>query len=99
MVTAGGKVQLVGNPAGDMQFSKSLYWKILRKQISLYGTWNSSFTHEEEDDWNTVLTLLKQGEIHPEEMITHRFGMNQLLDGYGIMRDKTEDYVKILWEP
>ena len=99
VVTAGGKVQLVGNPAGDMQFSKSLYWKILRKQISLYGTWNSSFTHEEEDDWNTVLTLLKQGEIHPEEMITHRFGMNQLLDGYGIMRDKTEDYVKILWEP
>lgn len=63
-VAAGGKVQLVGNPAGDMLLSKEAYWKILRKQLSVLGTWNSSFTHENTDDWHYVLDCLKKGKIH-----------------------------------
>jgi L-iditol 2-dehydrogenase len=91
-----GCIQLIGNPASDMQFAKALYWKILRNQLTVKGTWNSSFTHEEDDDWHYVLKRLKEHSIHPSELISHREAFDNLEDGLRIMRDKTEDYVKIM---
>lgn len=95
-VTAGGKIMLVGNPTSDMQLEKNLYWKILRKQITLKGTWNSSYTHEKDDDWHKVIETLSEGIVHPEQLITHKFPMKDLKKGFVIMRDKSEEYVKIM---
>lgn len=39
----GGRVMLVGNPASDMMLTRQTYWKILRNQLTLFGTWNSSY--------------------------------------------------------
>ena len=94
--TSAGRVMLVGNPFGDMSLEKSVYWKILRKQLTVMGTWNSSFTHENTDDWHYVLSRLEEKRVLPAELITHRFPLEQLEQGFGIMRDKTEDYVKIM---
>ncbi len=38
-----GQIMLVGNPASDMSLPRNKYWKILRNQLTLRGTWNSSF--------------------------------------------------------
>lgn len=96
----GGTVQLVGNPATDIQFEKNTYWKILRNQLTVLGTWNSSFLHEETDDWHYVIQRLVEGKIHPEMFITQKLDFRDLETGLHIMRDKTKDYVKIMavWE-
>lgn len=93
---AGGTVQLVGNPASDMFFEKNVYWKILRNQLTVKGSWNSSFLHCEEDDWHYVLDCLKRNVIAPQQFITKRLAFSQLEQGLHIMRDKTEEYVKIM---
>lgn len=91
-----GRVCLVGNPYTDMELEKKVYWKILRNQLTIVGTWNSSFTKEKEDDWHYVLERLAAGRIHPAQLITHHFVMEDILDGFEIMRDKTQDYLKIM---
>lgn len=91
-----GRILLVGNPFGDMNLEKAVYWKILRNQLTVMGTWNSSFTGERSDDWHYVLDRLERRRIAPAELITHRFLLEQLGPGFHIMRDKTEDYVKIM---
>ena len=96
VLSGGGRLQLVGNPASDMDFPKDEYWKILRKQFKVTGTWNSSFTGEEDDDWHLVLKALKERKISPEKLISHRFSFEELIRGFEIMRDKTEDYVKVM---
>ena len=93
---AGGRVMLVGNPASDMTLSKAVYWKILRNQLTVMGTWNSSFTHDREDDWHYVLDRLKDNRIAPAELITHRFALTDLYRGFEVMRDKSEEYGKIM---
>lgn len=93
-----GRVVLVGNPSADMQFPRDVYWKILRNQLTVTGTWNSSFTGEETDDWHCVRRLLAEGKIKPEKFITQRFPMDELKKGLRIMRDKTEEYVKVMAE-
>jgi len=99
----GACMMLIGNPYSDMNFSRDEYWSILRNQLTIHGIWNSSFRqpvsiYREDipDDWNYVLQKLGEGKIEPEKLITHRFPLNELEKGFRIMRDKTEDYCKIL---
>lgn len=93
-----GMVQLIGNPASDMKFDKNTYWKILRNQLTVRGSWNSSFLREEGDDWHYVLQKVAGGLVSPERIITHRFALKDLERGLQIMRDKTEEYGKIMIE-
>lgn len=101
LTKAGGQICMVGNPYGDISMSKEVYWQILRKQLTVKGTWNSSYLGEMDeeagsDDWNYVLSWLKSGKIAPEKLISHRLGLEDLKIGLEIMKDKTEDYTKIM---
>lgn len=98
-----GKIMLVGNPAGDMDLSRDVYWKILRRQISLKGTWNSSFP----DDWTYALERLadwhrkrsiENDAPKPSDLITHRFSLADMSGGLQLMRDKSEEYIKVMVE-
>ena len=93
---AAGRIMLVGNPASDMTLEKETYWKILRNQLTMMGTWNSSFTHEQKDDWHYVLERLENHRIKPAELITHRCSLEEINKGFEIMRDKKEDYGKVM---
>jgi len=92
----GGTVMLVGNPYSDMKLERNTYWKILRNQLTVLGTWNSSFTKSEDDDWNYVLKRLADERISPEKLISHRFEFDNLMQGFELMRDKKEEYVKVM---
>ena len=87
---------LVGNPFSDMSLPKDVYWKILRNQLTITGTWNSAFLGNPEDDWSYVKKRLEERKIHPSELITHRLPLEELERGLRIMREKTEDYGKIM---
>ena len=91
-----GRAVLVGNPASAMGLSQDIYWKLLRNQLTLTGTWNSSFTGEADDDWHRVLGLIEEGRISPKNLISHRLSLPDLMDGLTLMRDKREDYTKII---
>lgn len=94
-VVPGGRVQLVGNPASDIQLERNDYWKILRNQLTVRGSWNSSFTHDDADDWHYVLNLLALKRVDPGRYITQTFPFERLEEGFHIMRDKSQEYVKI----
>ncbi len=96
MTAPAGAVTLVGNPYSDMTLNKDIYWKILRNQLRVTGTWNSSFTHNINDDWDYVVKRLSSGSINPQILITHLLKLEELEKGLHIMRDKSEEYVKIM---
>lgn len=98
MTGPGGRVMLVGNPASDMSFPKETYWKILRNQLTVFGTWNSSFTHSRDDDWHYVLERLEGRRIAPAQFITHRLPFEELERGLLVMKEKREEYGKVMGE-
>ncbi|GFI24036.1 galactitol 1-phosphate 5-dehydrogenase [Lachnospiraceae bacterium] len=91
-----GTVQLVGNPASDIHFEKNIYWKILRDQLTIKGSWNSSFLHSTEDDWHYVLDRLARWAVSPQRCITHSLALDELEKGFLMMRDKTQSYMKVM---
>ena len=91
----GGEVLLMGNPQGDMELEKGVYWQILRKQLTLRGTWNSAFKSSC-DDWTRVIGMMAKGEITPSAMITHRIGMSEVIKGVEMIRDRGEFTNKVM---
>lgn len=100
-MAANGCICYVGNPYSDMHFSMNTYWKILRNQIKITGTWNSTFygsDSKEKDDWRYVLDRLENKRIFPKKLITHRFSIENIAAGFEIMKNKSENYIKIMME-
>lgn len=96
-VTAAGPLStivLVGNPKADLTMEKNLYWKILRKQITLKGSWNSSY-NDTQNDWKVALERLKGGEF--DALITHRFPMEQSKEAFDVMRDRNVFSTKVMF--
>ena len=93
----GGRIVLVGNPRSIMPLTSKQYGKILRNQLCIYGSWNSSFSFlGGENDWTRAITLLKTGKIDIAPLISHHFCMEDLEKGFLIMKNKTEEYIKVM---
>ncbi len=50
----------------------------------------------EVDDWNYVLRRMKDNKVNLNSLISHRFRIDDLEQGFQIMKNKTEDYCKVM---
>ena len=91
-----GTIVTLGNPYADVYISKEIYWKVLRRQLKIVGTWNSRFATSVEDDWKDCVEMLAEGRIDAVTLVTHNYPFKELLDGLQVMREKSEFYSKIL---
>ncbi|MDZ4858517.1 MAG: galactitol-1-phosphate 5-dehydrogenase [Candidatus Hydrogenedentes bacterium] len=92
------RVVLLGNPAGDIHLAKQNYWAILRKQLRVVGSWNSSFNPDgPDDDWKQSLEYMANGKLDVKPLITHRVGLPQLLDAMTMIRDRAAFSNKVMF--
>jgi len=91
-----GKVVLMGNPAKDMNISQKAYWEILRKQLTLKGTWNSSY-NDARNDWRLAIQCMEKGVLDLSKFITHRFSFAECGKAFELARTRSEFWVKIMF--
>lgn len=96
LVRPEGTVVLMGNPEGDIQLKQDMYWKILRKQINIIGTWNSSYENNQMCDWSEVRDNLKSHNLHVNRLISHYFRQDELREALDVMLHHTEPYCKVM---
>lgn len=96
VVKPGGEILLVGNPHGDLNLEKAVFWQILRKQLKIHGTWNSSYHGEMESDWTAAVEAIEEGKLNPAMQITHKLSFDELENGLQIMRERKEFYNKVM---
>lgn len=91
----GGRLVLMGNPNGSMTLAQDAYWRILRKQLTLAGTWNSSFGTED-SDWREAIRVASEGQIGIEKVVSHRINQFELKKALDIMRNQQELYTRMV---
>lgn len=96
LADAEARIVLLGNPAGDMILPQNIYWKILRKQLSVTGSWNSSYFGDQFSDWTEVRDALKGKKINASPLITHCYEREKLLEGMQMMYQHKENYCKVM---
>lgn len=95
-VASGGKVIFVGNPHGDFTFAQNTYWQILRKQLQIFGTWNSAYNNTPQSDWSVVVDAMSSGAVKVKPLITHKFSLEDMDKGLEIMKEGKEFYSKVM---
>lgn len=90
-----GRLVLMGNPGADVSLAKTEYWHILRKELKLFGTWNSAYGSVE-NDWRESLAAMSEGKIDVKPLITHRYPLAKCSEAFEMMKSKEEFYVKVL---
>lgn len=93
---AGGTLILMGNPSSDIDIKQDVYWRILRKQLTLIGTWNSSYKNNGKCDWEDVKEALENKEIKALSLISHSFTSDELSNGLELMRKHNEPFCKVM---
>lgn len=95
LASPGGHVVLLGNPDGPRTLSQDAYWRILRKQLTLTGTWNSSYGAED-SDWTNAVQAMADGDLYTDQVISHVLSMEELYAGLAAARKKQEVFCKIM---
>jgi threonine dehydrogenase-like Zn-dependent dehydrogenase len=85
-----GRVVFVGE-GGTVEFAPSPL--LIHKQLTLHGSWVCSVGQMED----LVEHLVRWG-LHPEEMVTHRFSLNQGKEAYETFDTGRTGKVAIVWE-
>ena len=91
-----GTVVLMGNPAGNVTLPQATVSQILRKQLTIRGTWNSQFSELPVDEWQVVLAMVAAGRIRLAQMVSHRFPLSQGIEAIEMMRDRREFYNRVV---
>jgi len=91
-----GRVVLMGNPARNMDLSQKAYWEILRKQLTLRGTWNSSY-NDVRNDWKLAIQCMERNIFELSRLITHRFSFAECNRAFELARKRNEFWVKIMF--
>lgn len=94
-VTAGGRLVLMGNPTEAVSLPQDIYWEILRKELTLCGTWNSDF-RPGQNDWLESLNAMATGTINAKALISHVYPLAQVQDAFAMMKNRTAAYTKVL---
>lgn len=68
----------------------------MRKELRILGTWSSSFGVAGKNDWADAVCLLEDGRLSLDDLITHRMGLESLMVGIILMRNRTEIFNKIM---
>lgn len=96
LINAGGNLVLMGNPSGDVNIPQNVYWRILRKQLHVIGTWNSIYEKNHKCDWEDVVKALSENKIKTDFFISHKFAQDKVKKGFELMYKKQEPYCKVM---
>lgn len=91
-----GRVVGMGNPIKDINLPQKVYWDIMRKQLSLFGTWNSGYSTTE-NDWKESIKMMENGKMNVNPLISHKFDMKDYKKAFKIMRERKEFANKVMF--
>ncbi len=98
-VRRGGKMVVLGNPANDITLPAALVSQVMRREISIYGTWNSHYSVLGGDDWCTALDAMANGTLVLKPLITHTASLPDAEAALVMMNTRSEFFSKVLIQP
>ena len=98
-VRRGGRVVILGNPSADVTMPTALISQLLRREVTIHGTWNSTYSVHGDDDWRTTLEAMASKTLDLLPLVTHRVALDDAFDALEMMRDQREFFSKVLVHP
>ena len=91
-----GRVVLMGNPAGDVTLPRATVSQILRKELIVRGTWNSSFVALPTDEWAVAVRYLADRRLDVKPLISHRLPLSEGVRALKMMQQRSEPFARVV---
>jgi L-iditol 2-dehydrogenase/galactitol-1-phosphate 5-dehydrogenase len=92
-----GRVLYMGNIAGCFSIEEKDFSNILRKELTICGTWNSKITPKGTDDWSTVLKYLDR-ELQVAPLITDRISLEEGPAMFAALIERRGGHNKVIFD-
>lgn len=92
-----GQVVFMGNIHGTFQIGEKEFSDLLRKEITIYGTWNSKIVPSGIDDWSTVLEMMDK-ELQVAPLISHTPDLEEGADIFNRILKREEFFNKVIFK-
>jgi L-iditol 2-dehydrogenase len=91
-----GKVAYQGIGHAGIELSESAFEGIFRRELNLQGFWNSYSAPFPGKEWFASIEYLKQKKIKLQELISHRFSLEDTAKAFELIGSRKEEYNKIM---
>ena len=99
-VQRAGRMVLMGNPSADVTLPSPVISQMMRREISLWGTWNSFYDPEAAtDDWRAALDAMRDKKISTEPLVTHNVPFSAGIDALTMMFKRSSFFAKVILHP
>jgi L-iditol 2-dehydrogenase len=92
-----GRAVAMGNPVGEMKLNQKAYWELLRKQLTLRGTWNSSYVSIPKNDWELSIRAMESGKLNVKQLVTHQVKLDDCMKPFLMMEKGLEFFNKVMF--
>ena len=97
LVKKKGTVVYVGTAHGEVKFPAKTFEKILRGEINVTGSWQSFKAPFPGSDWIGAAELIGSGKIKVDELITHKFKLQDGIKAFETLTDRTSGAIKVMY--
>lgn len=95
----GGKVVFMGIPYGDVMVKRFYFERIVRNELSVYGSWNAISAPFPGKEWQTTVHFMKEGKLNVTPMITHHLSLKEGPATFEKIINRDGHFGKVLFYP
>jgi L-iditol 2-dehydrogenase len=90
------RVVLMGTPHSDVQINDKIFEGILRKELTVRGSWCYDYKELPFDEWQVGIDYLNSEKVKVEHLITHRFKFEDVMEAYKVVQTRDNYFNKVL---
>ncbi len=95
----GGGVVFLGIPYGDVTVKRYYFEKILRSELTVWGSWSNVSAPFPGKEWSDSVHFFAEGKINTEEIITHRLPLSKGPEVFEKLMERKELFGKVILHP
>lgn len=95
----GGSVVFLGIPYADITMKRFYFEKIVRNELSVYGSWNAISAPFPGKEWQASIHYMSTGQIQTKPIISHRLELHKGPETFQQIINREMDSVKVLFYP
>ena len=92
-----GQVLILGDLKGDVTIPRALISSLIRRELTVYGTWNSTIAPAGHSEWDMVVDAVATGRIAVEPLISHAAPLEQAPELFAELLDRRQWSNKVLF--
>ncbi len=95
----GGEVVFMGIPYADINIERFYFEKIVRNELTIYGSWNAISAPFPGKEWSSTVHYMSTGQINVKPMISHKLSLEEGPEAFQKVINREIDSVKVIFNP